>query len=237
MKKVVKTIDSSINLRVMTFGIRHGKGMDGKTNLHHIAKEIAEAHPDVVTLQEVDRFSPRSGFQDQLKRLAEELGMYSCFSPSVNLLITQYGNAILSRYPIIAKKIQYLGGFIERRSILTVRLQIGDETVIVLNTHLGVHKKERMKQVPILLKVLNKLGRPAIITGDFNMETDDPLMKLLHTPWQKIGLQHKLPTFVDGSEIHHIFVNMPTEQALAKVHPSVVSDHYPVIAEIRWKTK
>jgi endonuclease/exonuclease/phosphatase family metal-dependent hydrolase len=235
-QKAVNPMDASINMRVMTYGIRHGKGMDGKTNLRRIAKEIAEAHPDVVTLQGVDRFSPRSGFQDQLNRLSKQLGMYSCFSPSVNLLIVQYGNAILSRYPIIAKKIQYIGGSIERRSILTARLQIGEETVIVLNTHLGVHTKERMKQVPILLEVLNKLERPAIITGDFNMEMDDPLMKRFNNHWQKIVLQNKFPTVENGREIDHIFVNMPTEQAIAKVYPSIVSDHYPVIAEIRWKS-
>ncbi|GGD68802.1 endonuclease/exonuclease/phosphatase family protein [Paenibacillus nasutitermitis] len=228
-------IDASITMRVMTYGIQHGKGMDGKTSLRRIAYEIAEAHPDIVTLQGVDRFSPRSGFQDQLNWLAKQLGMYSCFAPSVNLLIVQYGNAILSRYPIVAKKIQYIGGSIERRSILTVRVQIGEGTVIVLNTHLGVHKKERKKQVPILLEVLNKLDRPAIVTGDFNMEMDDPLMKRLNTHWQKIMLQNKHQTFEDGREIDHIFVNMPTEQASAKVHPSVVSDHFPVIAEIRWK--
>lgn len=93
-----------------------------------------------------------------------------------------------------------------------------------------------MKQVPILLEVLNKLERPVIITGDFNMEMDDPLMKRFNNHWQKIVLQNKLPTVENGREIDHIFVNMPTEQAIAKVYPSIVSDHYPVIAEIRWKS-
>jgi endonuclease/exonuclease/phosphatase family metal-dependent hydrolase len=67
---------------MMTYSIRHGKGKDGQTSLRRIAEEIAEAHPDVVTLQGVDRFLPRSGFQDQLNRLGKQLGMYSCFSPS-----------------------------------------------------------------------------------------------------------------------------------------------------------
>lgn len=225
-----------INMRVMTYSIRHGKGMDGQTDLLRLVEEITKANADVVTLQGVDRFLPRSGFQDQLKKLAKQLRMYSCFSPSVNLLIAQYGNAILSRYPIISKDIKYIGGAKERRSTLTARLQIGGETVTVLNTHLGVHTKERMKQVPILWDALNKLERPAIIAGDFNMEMDDPLMKQLNTRWQKIALQNKRPTVENGGEIDHIFVNMPIEQASAWVQPSAVSDHYPVIAELRWRS-
>ncbi|WP_133257498.1 endonuclease/exonuclease/phosphatase family protein [Paenibacillus montanisoli] len=228
-------MDTILNMRVMTYNIRHGKGMDGQTNLRRLVEEIAKANADVVTLQGVDRFLPQSGFKDQLKKLAKQLRMYSCFSPSVNLLIVQYGNAILSRYPIISKEIKYIGGSIERRSALTARLQIGEESVTVLNTHLGVHTKERMKQIPILWDALNKLERPAIIAGDFNMEMDDPLMKQLKSRWQKIALQKKHSTEDNGGEIDHIFVNMLIEQASAWVQPSDVSDHYPVIAELRWR--
>ncbi|MDQ6420810.1 endonuclease/exonuclease/phosphatase family protein [Paenibacillus sp. LHD-117] len=235
-RKAVNAMDASIFMRVMTYGMHHGKGMDGKKSLHRIAEEIAKAHPDIVALQGMDRFLPRSGFQDQLKRLANLLGMYACFSPSVNLLIIQYGNAILSRYPIISKEIQYIGGSKERRSILIARLQFNESnTVTVINTHLGVHAKERIKQFPILWDALVKLEQPAILAGDFNMEMDDPLMKQLNSRWQKIALQNKLPTLDKGGEIDHIFVNMPTEQAFAKVAPSDASDHEPVIAELRWR--
>lgn len=223
---------ASTYIRVMTYNIQHGKGRDGQTSLHRIAEEIAKANTDVVALQGVDRFLPRSGFRDQLNRLAKQLGMYSCFSPSVNLLIVQYGNAIMSRYPIISKEIQYMSGSIERRSILTARLQVGSETVTVLNTHLGVNTKERVKQIPIFLDALNKLERPAIIAGDFNMGIDDPLMEPLNTHWRKIMLQNNLSTI----EIDHIFVNMPTEQGSAWAQPSAASDHYPIIAELNWRS-
>lgn len=217
-------------MRVMTYNIQHGKGRDGKTSLHRIAEEIAKANADVVALQGVDRFLPRSGFRDQLNKLAN--GMYSCFSPSVNLLIVQYGNVILSRHPIISKKIEYMGGSKERRSILTARLQVGGEMVTVLNTHLGVYAKERVKQIPIFLNALNKLERPTIITGDFNMGIDDPLMEPLHTHWRKIIFQNKLSTV----EIDHIFVNMPIEHSSAWAQPSAASDHDPIIAEFRWRS-
>ncbi|WP_052476323.1 endonuclease/exonuclease/phosphatase family protein [Cohnella kolymensis] len=223
---------ASIYMKVMTYNIHHGEGMDGKTSLYPIAEEIARAHADVVVLQGVDRFLPRSGFKHQLNRLAKHLGMYSCFSPSVNLLIVQYGNAILSRYPIISKEIKYIGGSIERRSIQTARLQIDAGTVTVLNTHLGVNAEERIKQFPVLLDEINKLERPAIIAGDFNMGIDDPLMEPLNSQLHKIMLKNEPPT----EEVDHIFVNFPTEKDSAWVQRSNASDHYPIIAELRWRS-
>ncbi|MGG4096131.1 endonuclease/exonuclease/phosphatase family protein [Paenibacillus lautus] len=228
-------MDNNINLKVMSYSIRHGKGLDGKASLSRIAEVITKVQPDIVALQGVDRFLPRSGFRDQLKRLAKQLGMHACFSPSVNLIIFQYGNAILSRYPIISKEIQYIGGSKERRSILMVKLQINEDVVTVVNTHLGVHMKERIKQNPILWNALEKLEQPTILAGDFNMEMDDPFMKRLNARWKKVTLQNNLPTMENGKEIDHIFVNMPTELATARVIPYDASDHYPVIAELRWQ--
>ncbi|MBU5348351.1 endonuclease/exonuclease/phosphatase family protein [Paenibacillus lautus] len=222
------------DISLMTYSVRHGKGLDGHTKLHRIAEEIAKSNADVVALQGIDRYIPRSGFQDQLKKLSKQLGMYSCFSPSVNLLVSQYGNAILSNYPIIKKEITFMKGTKERRSILMAKIQMDKAVVTVMNTHLGKSTNERTKQVPILLNTLNQYGQPSILAGDFNMEKHDTLMKPFNFHWQKIELQEKCPTFKNGKEIDHIFVNMPTEFSSAWVQHSTSSDHHPVIARIQW---
>ncbi|WP_372637861.1 endonuclease/exonuclease/phosphatase family protein [Cohnella sp.] len=227
-------MDNLINLKVMSYNIRHGKGLDGKVSLRRIAEVITKTQSDVVALQGVDRFMPRSGFRDQLKKLAKQLGMHACFSPSINLIMIQYGNAILSHYPIISKDIQYIGGSKERRSVLIVKLQINECVVTIVNTHLGAHMSERIKQNSVLWSVLEKLEQPTILAGDFNMEMHDSFMKRLSSRWKKITPQNNLPTMENGTEIDHIFVNMSIEQATAKVIPYDASDHYPVIAEIRW---
>lgn len=222
------------DISLMTYSVRHGKGLDGKTKVQRIAEEIAKTNADVVALQGIDRYMPRSGFQDQLKKLSKQLGMYSCFSPSVNLLVSQYGNAILSKYPIVKKEITFMRGTKERRSILMAKIQIDEAVVTVINTHLGKSTNERMKQVPILLNTLNQYGQPSILAGDFNMEMADSLMKPFNFHWQKIELQENHPTFKNGKEIDHIFVNMSTESTSAWVQHSDASDHHPVIAHIQW---
>ena len=59
----------------MTYNIRHGRGVDDKVDLGRIADVLAEAEPDVITLQEVDAGRLRSGAVDQADVLATRLGM------------------------------------------------------------------------------------------------------------------------------------------------------------------
>mgnify|MGYP001438299506 FL=1 len=105
-----------LNLKVMTYNIRHGRGMDNKVNLDRIAEDIRKSMADIVALQEVDRFNFRSGFRDQAKLLADRLDMHWCFATSMRWGFMQYGNAILSRFPIEHSEVYTLPGMKERRT-------------------------------------------------------------------------------------------------------------------------
>ena len=71
-----------------------------ESDIKRIADLIQNEKADVIALQEVDRYRWRSGYVDQAKELAELLGMDMRFAPSLIYTAGQYGNAILSRYPI-----------------------------------------------------------------------------------------------------------------------------------------
>ena len=97
-------------LTVMSFNIASGKRIDGKLDLELTAQAIEQGQVDVAGLQEVDRnFSSRSRFWDQAKWLSNRLGMHMAYGP--NLVDRgaggvrpkrEYGNAILSRYPVVS---------------------------------------------------------------------------------------------------------------------------------------
>jgi endonuclease/exonuclease/phosphatase family metal-dependent hydrolase len=216
----------------MTFNIQHGKGMDGKIDLQRIAAEISKAEVDFAALQEVDRYQIRSCFRDQVFTLANELGMYSCYSPSINLGFSQYGNAILSRKPIEFQTKYYMNGGLERRSILIAGIQINGEIITLINTHLGILKGEQKWQMSILRDVLKSIKSPAILMGDFNMEMSNIEMQQLSSFWHKLGLIYPHSTFHSGTEIDHIFVNWPNETAKAWVQVTDASDHYAVLADL-----
>lgn len=96
-----------MELKVMTFNIHHGKGMDGKVNLERIAFVIEQSGADYISLNEVDRcFSKRSHFEDQIAVIAKKLNMYYAYGPALTFTVNgsgqlrQYGNGFLSRFPI-----------------------------------------------------------------------------------------------------------------------------------------
>ncbi|WNQ12835.1 endonuclease/exonuclease/phosphatase family protein [Paenibacillus aurantius] len=220
-----------MHLKIMTFNIHRAEGMDGRTDLGRIAEVIRRSGADVAALQEVDRYQPRSGWKDQIKLLARELGMQSAFAPSLNLRFLQYGNGLLSRFPILEQSFSFMPGLTERRSVLKVRLSVEGRELTVVNTHLGVAERERRKQVPLLMRSLEEVKGPAVLLGDFNMGAGNRLMKPIEEHWAKVHLQRQMKTLVYGGEIDHVLVT-PGITAKAWVTETDASDHYPVTAEM-----
>jgi endonuclease/exonuclease/phosphatase family metal-dependent hydrolase len=227
-------------VKVMTFNIHHGKGMDGKTRLSRIVAEIIKSGADIVALQEVDRFQARSFFRDQVAVLAKGAGMYHCFSPSLNFGYSQYGNAILSRWPIESKKIIYMNGGLERRSILIADIKVsGDQSpsgreakITIVNTHLGFLAQEYKWQMPILCKMIAGLLKPAVLLGDFNLEPSNVIFNILDPAWHFINLVKPQATMKNGKQIDHIFANSGFLNARAWVQETAASDHHAVIADL-----
>ncbi|MEO1530005.1 MAG: endonuclease/exonuclease/phosphatase family protein, partial [Planctomycetota bacterium] len=91
-------------LRVLTYNIHHGRGTDGKFDYERLARTIAKLKPDVVALQEVDNQTTRSSGVDQAKELGRRLQMHHVFGNAMDFAGGQYGEAVLSRFPILKSK-------------------------------------------------------------------------------------------------------------------------------------
>ena len=87
-------------LRVMTYNIHVGVGMDKKLDLQRIADVINREQPDLVGLQEVDRGVKRTEGKDEIAELAAMTQMHFEFAPNLDYQGGKYGVAILSRLPI-----------------------------------------------------------------------------------------------------------------------------------------
>ena len=77
-------VNSHTTIKVMTYNIHHGQGIDGRLDLDRIAEIIRTENCDIVGLNEVDdNFGSRSDFQDQPRLLAEKLNMHYVYAPAI----------------------------------------------------------------------------------------------------------------------------------------------------------
>lgn len=159
-------------LSVLNWNIKAGKAWD-RANLPAIADAIAGWDPDVVILQEVDRFRPGSGNVDQAAWLGERLGYDHAFGANLNVGGGEYGTAILSRHPIAETSNTPLpniaGG--EPRGLLRAVVEAPFGEVSVYSTHLQ-HAREnaaiRLAQTRVVTEVVSADPHPVVVGGDFN---------------------------------------------------------------------
>jgi endonuclease/exonuclease/phosphatase family metal-dependent hydrolase len=169
-----------MRLRILSYNIHKCiGGVDRRYDPSRIVEVIRKLDCDIVMMQEVDEGAPRSNGDKQCELLGDELGMpYRAWYPNVEVRGGgQYGNAILSRYPLIeSTNIDLSIRFKKRRSVLhgvvRVRHEDLDRTVHVYNMHLGLARFERRIQ---LTKFLDSdpfahlhHDTPVVVGGDLN---------------------------------------------------------------------
>ncbi|MHC4943019.1 MAG: endonuclease/exonuclease/phosphatase family protein [Planctomycetota bacterium] len=179
----------SNRLRVLTYNIHHGEGMDGAFVYDRLAEAIGRANPDLVALQEVDRRTRRAAGVDQAAALGEMLGMIHAFGEAMPFSGGLYGEAVLSRYPfagIYNTALSCSPGQEPRAALLVQVRPWGDEGPILLfvGTHLCHQSEEtRLRQVKEILIALSEWGGPAVLAGDFNFAPDSEPYVLLSETW------------------------------------------------------
>src|SRR6266536_5341306 len=95
-----RLLASRSTVRVMTYNIHVGVGMDKKLDLQRIADVINDQRADLVGLQEVDRGVERTEGRDEIAELAKLTSMNYAFAHNLDYQGGQYGVAVLSRVPI-----------------------------------------------------------------------------------------------------------------------------------------
>jgi endonuclease/exonuclease/phosphatase family metal-dependent hydrolase len=239
-----------MKLRVLSYNIHKCiGGVDRRYDPQRVAEVINHQHADVLLLQEVDHDVPRSNRDRQVDVLGELVGMrYRSWFPNVDVRGGgSYGNAILSRYPIVeATNIDLSIRFKKKRSvlhgILRVRHDDIDRTVHLYNMHLGLAGFERKLQ---LLKFLASHpfqtlhhDTPVVVGGDLN-DVYGGLGDVLR-PAGFRGVDRRPATFPAWGPVRAldaIFVRGRVDFVkLARCESDLArraSDHRPLIADVR----
>jgi endonuclease/exonuclease/phosphatase family metal-dependent hydrolase len=234
----VEVSSASGPLRVMTYNIHQGLDATMQLSLEALAQTIAAENPDIVALNEVNRGRSSNGFIDTLLYLSRALNMPYVFG--ANSSDGQYGNAVLSRYPIEAwSNTHYDVNTTEVRGLLHARvLTAPNQRLNVFATHLdhiGSANHARTAQTAQALEIMK--GQPrSLFLGDLNAVPDTPEMQQIYAAGYIDALEAAgradAYTFWDAApsrRIDYIFATPDLDLRDAWTVESRSSDHLPVM--------
>ncbi len=222
-------------MKIMTYNIHSCIDMQKKNSLSRIAGLIRQERPAVVGLNEAECFSPRTCFVNQPKRLAAARNMMYSYGPTIKLgPIGFFGNAVLSRYPIVEMKNFALPSKREPRCCLRTVLRTSNGYITVFSTHLGLNREQRFKQIDELVRLVRTEKNPVILMGDFNCGTDQlaPLSELLQDTGAMFGSKLTYPFDKPVDRIDYILVSRDIACKEVYIPFNDASDHLPVIADL-----
>jgi endonuclease/exonuclease/phosphatase family metal-dependent hydrolase len=180
-----------IRLRVLSYNIHHAEGVDGKLDLQRIARVILSVQPDLVALQEVEQGFERTGFVDQPAELARLTKMHFAEGLSRAFEDGAWGNAVLSRYPIVRHTNHLLPRFREnvQRGVIEAEISLprSKQPLLFFVTHLdftvGV-EDERIASAKAINALVAKHGdRPALLSGDLNARPSSNTLAEFKLKW------------------------------------------------------
>ena len=233
-------------LRILSYNIHHGEGVDGKVNLERQADVIKSCTPDLVALQEVDDRTERTGKTDQTARLAELTGLHGRFVHQLDFEGGRYGQAILSRFQISDVTLHWLPGMPdrERRIVGAVTVQLDDLELTFATTHLHhaneVFRCEQSRQLNQLFATGSKSSSSLVVlAGDLNAPPDSQPLTILDEVWQSATAgQSTMLTFPAAQperQLDYILTHPKgrvTIHSVKVLNEPVASDHRPLFAEM-----
>jgi endonuclease/exonuclease/phosphatase family metal-dependent hydrolase len=246
-----------IPVRLVTFNTHHGVGEDQRHDLPRLATLLASVDADVICLQEVDRhFGDRSEDVDQALLLSRALDMQLAWGPAIDepregRQPRQYGNALLSRLPILISDVHPLPGGGEPRSALRTMLELDGGTLWVTATHLTTRSpQERGEQVAALAGLHTEGMAAGVLVGDFNARPEAPelagLRERFSDAWELAGDRddqarwrfwrddgRTYPAHAPHRRIDQVWVSPGVTVAAAHVvDAGGASDHLPLVVDL-----
>ncbi len=226
-------------VRVLSYNIRQGFGLDDRFDLERVAMQIERHDPDVVALQEIGRGWVISGMVDQLQWLENRLGMRAYFEPN---LADTWGNAFLVRIPVVGREhVRFDNPGRLPRGVQGITVATADGSLRILVTHLDSEDEGdqvRADQVGVVLELWAG-SEASLVVGDMNFTPDSKGYALVAAS----GLRDLLreagndgptrPSDNPATRIDYAFGSADLEVVRAEAPVSMASDHLPVLVEVR----
>lgn len=263
-------------LQVMSFNVRNSRAADGedawpkRTELFFAT--IARFAPDVIGFQEVladqrdaiEARMPEFAFSGVARDDGQRRGEWALIGyRKARFTVVRSGDFWLSEQPTVAGSKSWDAALTRICSWVRLRETAGGREFVFANTHFdhkGVVARQEASRVLSEQLATIAAGVPAILTGDLNVNEDNPAYRVLVQPkangairwidsFREVHPQrapdeasfHAFKGTTAGSRIDFIFHTEHFNATAAGIDRSKSdagrwpSDHYPVTAVLRWK--
>jgi endonuclease/exonuclease/phosphatase family metal-dependent hydrolase len=233
-------------MKIVTYNIHKARGMDGRVSIKRIADVLSELDADIIALQEV--FSKCDNREGQVETLASILDMNIAFGCTRHHRGQPYGNAILTRWPILEWRDMDMSWMHrERRGCIRADLKTPKGTLHVYNIHMGTSFWERRHQVRSFLsskQIHDGLQGPRVLVGDFNEWIRGLTTRMLSERFESLNMElhiqkrRSYPGFLPLLHLDHIYFERPLHIEKAELIrtrlATLASDHLPLAATFAW---
>ncbi|MGH8808342.1 MAG: endonuclease/exonuclease/phosphatase family protein [Noviherbaspirillum sp.] len=224
-------------LTIATYNIHGAVGCDGRFAPERVAGVLHEIDADIIALQEVPLGGSRT--PNVLATILQKAtGYVAAAGPACDLPERRYGNAVLSRYPILSMRMIDLSfGSRERRGALDADVDCHGHMLRVVATHLGLRPAERRDQIRRLLQVFDTEEMPVILLGDINewFVWGRPLRWLV-SHFQAVPAPRTFPSRRPLFALDRIWIRPRHRLVHVTAHATALarmaSDHLPLVAHI-----
>lgn len=229
-------------MKIMSFNTQHCLNfLTRKIDFQIMADAIKKCDADIIGLNEMRDKGEHIEYEKQTEILAELIGFkYHYFAKAIDVDgRNPYGNALISKYPIISSETILVpepefrnSTKYETRCLLKAKLEGG---ITVLVSHFGLNSDEQRNAVNIVLENIEK--EKCILMGDFNVLPDnevlEPIRKVMKDTADCFsGALMSYPSDKPNKKIDYIFVSPDIEVVSADIPAIIASDHRPHVATV-----
>lgn len=226
-----------------------------KQPIEAVIAAIKTWQPDIICIQECIEFQNKN----TADQVADSLGFYHVYSAAQHWqnsdTKSEQGNAIFSRFPIVASKSVFVqserekpaDGSDEGRTYLEAEIQIEDTTLTVATTHLSYspqfeYTPKRAAEADKLAALLKDKKESFIFTGDLNSPPSSPIFETICKILKHVGPDMEQPTWPTKPfdyhgwqedelrwRIDYAFATPDIAIESAEIISTDVSDHLPIL--------
>lgn len=243
-------------INCVSYNIHSCRNRKFEPALPEIVETLKNLKCQIIALQEVDMGCSRTNFENQIDIFAKKLNMQPRFHALVDWqkqltkadYVGKYGLGFLLDQEVevleeIKLELPIPNVSYETRGIYILRVKYKNQSISLLNTHLGVSRKEKKIQFKFLTKCLKKeieVNSKCILFGDFNSpvrfghfkKTISNLIECRPKSKPKATFPSHFPVF----QLDRIFVsqgfNVLESRIVSNSLSKRASDHLPIFCSI-----